>query len=461
MSVPKLEKLIGIEVYATRSLGVGGVIRKHVDDFRVEEVLVDGSKARTNVRENADSRGALGSSSVTNHYQLCVLIKRNWDTFSAVKTIADQLGVNTERIQIAGIKDAKAITAQYITIEGVTTEEVQNVKVKDIELRSLGYFRAELSSFYLLGNSFHITIGTIDHPKMTIEKRVTQTVEELNSTGGAPNFFGHQRFGTIRPITHLVGKAIVKGKIKKAAMLFLAKPSPHEHTSSRQARSNLQTTQDFKQALKEFPKQLRYERLMLKHLDKKPDDYVGAFKKLPKKLQRLFVQAYQAYLFNKSLSRRITNELPVNKAEVGDYVVSIDRSGLPMVSMDRMATAQTLVEVNKAIESGKMRLALPLMGFKQPTSEGKQGEIEEQILQEEDVHVKNFKVKVVPEMSTRGELRAAITPIGNFSLDEISQEINSSQKHEAKVRFMLYRGSYATIVLRELMKPNNPVRAGF
>ena len=45
MSVPEIDKLLGIEVYATETAGVGGVIRESVDDFRVEEVLVDGSKA--------------------------------------------------------------------------------------------------------------------------------------------------------------------------------------------------------------------------------------------------------------------------------------------------------------------------------------------------------------------------------------------------------------------------------
>ncbi|TRO48573.1 tRNA pseudouridine(13) synthase TruD, partial [Candidatus Bathyarchaeota archaeon] len=45
MNVPEIDKLLGIEVYATKTAGTGGVIRESVDDFKVEEVLVDGSKA--------------------------------------------------------------------------------------------------------------------------------------------------------------------------------------------------------------------------------------------------------------------------------------------------------------------------------------------------------------------------------------------------------------------------------
>lgn len=458
MLVPKLERLIGIEVYATCSSGIGGIIRQFVDDFVVEEVLVDGSKAEIN--QSAEHQ-VLGSSPVKNRFLLCVLVKRNWDMFQALRLIAEQLGISTNYIHFAGIKDAKAVTAQHITVAGVTAEQIQKVQIKDIKIRPIGYFRSKLSSYFLFGNNFQIAIRAISHPKSTIKKRITKTIEELEAIGGVPNFFGHQRFGTTRPITHLVGKAIVKGNFRKAVMLFLAKPSPHEHPESRQAREQLQATQDFKQALKNFPKQLRYERLMLRHLAKKPDDYAGAFRRLPIKLRELFPQAYQSYLFNRFLSRRIACGLSLVRAEVGNYVVNVERSGLPMLTMHKIASVEALTEINKAIEAGKMRLAIPLIGFKQRTSLGVQGEIEKQILEEEAISQEGFKIPSVPEISGRGELRTAITPLNNFSLNEVSEDSANASKHEAKVSFTLYRGSYATILLRELVKPRNPIKAGF
>jgi len=459
--VPRLEKFVGIEVYATSSLGVGGVIRQRVEDFVVREVLVDGSEAGMIPSEKNVEQGALGSSSVENRYLLCVLVKRNWDTFLAVKAVARQLGIDTKRVQFAGIKDAKAVTAQHITVEDVSAEETQKVQAKDIEVYPIGYFRSKLSSYYLLGNRFQITIRAMTHSKPKIKKRITKTIEELRVIGGAPNFFGHQRFGTTRPITHLVGKAIVQENFEKAAMLYLAKPSPHEHPESRWAREQLQKTQDFKQALKRFPKQLHYERLMLDHLAKKPDDFITAFRKLPPKLRRLFPQACQAYLFNKFLSKRIEKGLPLNRAEVGDYVVNVERSGLPMLRMCRITSTAACVEINKAIQTGKMQLAIPLVGFKEHPSKGVQGEIEKQILQEEDVAMDNFKIEAVPEISLRGGLRAAIVPLNNFLVDEISEDYANPSKHKAKISFALHRGSYATIVLRELMKPRNLIKARF
>lgn len=461
MRVPELEKSLGIEAYVTGSQGIGGVIRQRVEDFAVEEVLVDGSKAEISPLGNIVRQGVLGSSGARNRFLLCVLVKRNWDTLSAVKTVADQLGISMGRISIGGMKDARAVTAQYVTVEGVSAEEVGKVKVKDIELRPVGYFHSEHSSYYVLGNSFRIVISEIEHSEDTAAERVAQTVRELKLFGGVPNFFGHQRFGTIRPITHLVGKAIVRGNLEEAAMLFLAKSSPDEHPSSRWARKQLSDTKDFKQSLQCFPKQLRYERLMLAHLAEKPEDYAGAFRRLPMKLQKLFIQAYQSFLFNRFLSQRVKSEIPLNRVQIGDYVVGVERSGLPIVTVHKTVSAGTLGEINKAMEAGRMRLALPLVGFRREASGGCQGDLEKTILEKEEVKPNDFRVEELPELSSRGELRAALTPLNDFSLDGISSVTKDREECKAELSFLLYRGSYATIVLREIMKPRDLVGAGF
>ncbi len=455
MKVPEIDQRLGIEVYATGTRGIGGVIRESIEDFRVEEVLVDGSQAKI---EETPARRVLNASSSKQRYLLCVLVKRNWDTFIAVKNVARELGIDQKRIQIAGIKDAKAVTAQHITIEQVTREEAEKVWVKDVELRPLGYFHEALSSFYLLGNSFAVKIKNLTLQTATTEKRAAKTILELEALGGIPNFYGHQRFGTTRAITHVVGKAMVKGDFREAAMLFLAKPSPFEHPESRQARRELQAKQDFKQALKCFPKQLRFERLMLASLVEKPEDFTGAFRTLPLKLRMLFVQAYQSFLFNRFLSARIKSGFALNSALTGDYIVNMERSGLPMTKTRQVATSENLAEINKLIRDGRMRVALPMVGVTQKYPQGAMSELEKRILEEEAVEAEDFRVDAMPEVSGRGGLRAVTAPIRNFKLDAASTKAG---KREAELEFMLLRGSYATVLLREVMKPQNPITAGF
>jgi tRNA pseudouridine13 synthase len=455
--VSPLDYQLGIEVYTTNSLGVGGAIRETVDDFVVEEILVDGSKANIN---GVVKSKVLGSSSQRQRFLLCVLIKRNWDTFIAIKNIAIQLGIDQRRIQIAGIKDAKAITAQHLTVEDGSTEVASKVNVKDIQLYPVGYVREALSLYYLLGNYFKIKIQSIKLDQETAKKRISQTIKELDIIGGIPNFFGHQRFGTIRPITHLVGKALVRGDFKEAAMLFLAKPSIHEHSSSRQAREQLLETKNFRVALENFPKQLRFEKIMLSHLANNPDDFVGAFQRLPAKLQELFVQANQSYLFNRFLSARIRQGYSLNKAEVGDFVVGVERSGLPVTKIAKIATAETITEINDRVKAGRMRVGLPIIGEKQKLSQGVMGQIEKEVLEEEDVNLDNFHVNVLSKVGGRGGLRAAITLMKEFKVQNVSP-IDGNGVCQAELSFVLLRGSYATVLLREIMKPPDPLEVGF
>jgi tRNA pseudouridine13 synthase len=455
--IPEIDRLLGIEVYATRTEGIGGEIRESADDFVVEEVLVDGSTASVNAVVPSQ---VLGSTLSRQQFLICVLIKRNWDTFIAVKNVAKKLGIDQSRIQFAGIKDARAVTAQHITIKNALKEDVRKLDIKDIELRPIGYVREMLSLFYLLGNKFTITIKSVAANEEASKGKTAQTIKELNSIGGIPNFFGHQRFGTTRPITHLVGKALSKGDFEEAAMLFLAKPSVHEHPASRQAREHLQSTGDFKQALQDFPKQLRFERIMLNHLTQCPSDFVGAIQRLPPKLQALFVQAYQSYLFNRFLSERLKRELPLNEAVVGDYVVAIERSGLPLMNAFKTVSSENLPEVNAQIKAGRLRVALPIVGSKRKLSQGVMGQVENEILEQEEATVEQRRNNDLSRLKVKGGLRTVITPVHDFKLQE-AVATSEAARSQVKISFMLFRGCYATILLREIMKPPDPVAAGF
>ncbi len=454
--VPEIESEIGIETYATRTPGIGGAIKQSLEDFVVQEVLVDGSEATV---ELAKTKPPLGATLEKQPFLLCVMVKRNWDTLIAIKNVARELGIDQARIQIAGIKDAKAVTAQHITIKAVDAEATGRVKVKDVNLRPLGYFHEPLSPYYLLGNNFKINITKISVPKDMVKERIHATMQQLTELGGIPNFYGHQRFGTTRPITHTVGKALVQGKLEKAAMTFLAKPSPHEHPNSMDARQQLQANKDFKQALRDFPVQLRFERLMLAYLAENPVDFVGAFRRLPLRLRLLFVQAYQSFLFNRFLSQRIRSGIPLDIAQAGDYVVNVEKSCLPMSKTGKIVYETKLKETNELIKARKMRVALPVLGFAQRLSQGEAGEMQHKVLNEEGIDLRGFRIVELPEMSGKGELRAVVSPVRDFGL-QVQGDLDDSASY-ALLEFGLLRSSYATILLREIMKQKDPIAAGF
>jgi tRNA pseudouridine13 synthase len=454
VQVPPLEKTMGIEAYATQSPGIGGKIRQLLDDFVVEELLVDGSLAEVTPPTKAWEPAGEG------RYLICVLVKRRWDTFLAVRKVAEKLRISQKRIRFAGIKDTKALTAQHVSLQNVSPNRVSEVKIKDIIVYPQRFSRERMYSQLIKGNRFHITIRDIDFSASVVEERVKNVQDEISSVGGVPNFFGHQRFGTIRPNTHLVGKYLTFGNVEKAALAFLAEPTENEHPEARKARQQLQDTMDFSEALEAFPRFLRYERFMLGHLAKCPRDFVGAFRELPRRLRKLFVQAYQSYLFNRFLSERIRRGIPLNDPQVGDYVIKLDEHGLPTEESDKV-TKQNLQPMKEATKEGKFGVAAPLVGTKQPPSQGLQGEIEHEILETEKVAPENFKLSFMPEATAEGRVREILNPVWNLLLEEISEDSENTGKQMMKLGFTLNRGSYATVLLREFMKPQDLIEAGY
>ena len=427
MNAPSVEKEIGIEVYATKSQGIDGKLRQFPEDFRVEETLTNGSTAKiepTNIP------------SITGHgrYLICVLVKRKIDIFQAVQTVANKLNIATERIQTGGIKDTNALTAQHISISRMLPEQATQIKTDKVWLYPLQYSNEKISSSLLWGNKFQINVRAIGDPKTTVHHHLSQTCQELLEMGGCPNFFGHQRFGTNRAITHLVGKHILAGEWEQAALTFLAKPTMQERPETRQVRQQLWNTQNYEDALHCFPTRLVYERYMLRHLARQRRDFLGAFHRLPRKLCQLFVQAYQSYLFNRFLSQRMVHGLSLKTPRTHDYKVNVN---------------------------GEERAALPLIGYRQGFSGEQQGEIEKTILEKENVTQNMFRIPLMPIISSSGGLRVALAPIIELSVGELSEDEENVGKKMVSLSFVLRKGSYATVVLREFMKPKDPAEAGF
>ncbi|MEM2933314.1 MAG: tRNA pseudouridine(13) synthase TruD [Methanocellales archaeon] len=304
-----LEQRIGIEVYATKSPGVGGKLRCLIEDFKVEEI----SKAAIGERGN---------------FLIAELIKKNWETNLAIKAIAKSLGISYKRIGFAGTKDKRALTKQRISIYNISEEHLEKIKLNGIELKVLGRSERPVALGDLKGNQFKIAIRDIDLESDVLKERASLITSELLTAGGVPNFFGAQRFGTRRPITGEVGKAILEGDLEKAALIYIAKPSEEEPEEIRAAREYVYETKDFSSGLKRYPNYLKYERAMLHELLKQ-QDFKAAFKVLPLSLRQMFIHAYQAIIFNRILSRRIKAGLPLNQALLGDIVCFADENGLP------------------------------------------------------------------------------------------------------------------------------------
>ncbi len=374
------DKNLGMEFYITDSPGCTGRLRYTPDDFQVEEVYPD-----------LHYEGG--------RYLVLELEKKDWDTHHIIRELARQLRISQRRFSWAGTKDKRAVTKQRISIMNLQESELNRINLPDIKIRVLGRTNRNVGLGDLLGNRFRIKIREMNcHDP---EQRMEKITDEIKKSGGVPNYFGVQRFGDTRPITHKVGQALVHGKAEDAVFIYLAMPFPGEPEATRRARQDLWDSRDILQAVKSYPSYLRYEMAILNYLIENPGDFAGSFNVLSPNLRHMFVHAYQSHIFNRILSRRMSKDLPLESALEGD-IVCFARGDLPDLGRLQHVASANLDAVNRLIDRNRALVTLPLIGFDSLQASGIEGEIEKDILEEESVTREQFRVAENVELGSRG-----------------------------------------------------------
>jgi len=451
MGNSKIEKQMGIEKYGSDTPSIGGRIKQLLEDFIVEEITPEGKILYSHLRELTEEKNIESSGP----YTWFILEKHGWDTFSALRHLAKVLHVDLERFSFAGMKDKRGITVQRASCWKVTPTELGKIVLKDVYLRDFIRSKKSIKLGELWGNHFTINVRDIG-PNIDSHSFVMETWNELEAKG-VPNFFGHQRFGTVRPVTHLVGEDIIKGKFKDSVITFLAKHSKYERIDVSKVRRRLSKTQDFIEAIEAFPRSLWYERTLLRSLVKNAEDYIGALRALPKRLRMMFVHAYQAYLFNRFLSERIKKNIPLNQVVKGDIVRIMSKDFPRYVKV----TEVNEHKIDKMTKMGKAIIVLPLVGYSSKLPDGDVGEIVSRILGEEEVSPKDFRIESMKELSSSGKFRPITLQVNDMKLSKPSRDDVNPKKTKIEFDFSLPKGCYATVVLREFMKSRDVIKAGY
>lgn len=424
-----MERDIGIQGYGTRGPGVGGRIKVAAEDFVVEEVPRPPPEAAEGL-----------------HLWVRVTA-RNWETNRLIRQLARALRISRHRIGFAGTKDKRGVTTQYMTLERVEPDDLPRVRLKDVTVEPLHRTSRPLRLGDLRGNRFRIRLRDLAVPTKEARLRLDAVVDELDALGGFPNFFGPQRFGRQRPISHRVGRALVRGDLEEAVRLYVAEPFPTEDPAVQAARRAFDESRDAAQALQTFPPHLGFERSMLHHLRSRPGDYAGALQQLPRNLLTLLVNAFQSFLFNRVLSLRLQEGPPLGEPAVGDLVVARDKRGLPDRSHPVAVTPANREKVRTQVGEGKAWVTAPLVGYEVPLAEGPMGDLERRVLAEESVDPDRFAVSALPRLASRGLRREVVAPVHDFAV-----EVDG----DAFLTFTLPPGAYATVLLREIRKGDSP-----
>lgn len=181
--------------YITKTEGIGGTIKYYCEDFDVSEISYF----------NSNSNGK---------YLIAELEKKNWDLNHCIKIISNKLNISYKRIGFAGTKDKRAVTRQKISIYNINKEKLESISIKDIHLKYLGYSNKKIEIGDLIKNKFEINIRFLKYNKQKTKLLIENITNEIISIGGVPNYYGIQRFGDKREITHLIGYYILKRDYK-------------------------------------------------------------------------------------------------------------------------------------------------------------------------------------------------------------------------------------------------------
>ena len=248
-----------------------------------------------------------------------------------------------------------------------------------------------------------------------------------------PNYFGEQRFGR-RGDNDELGTALIRGDNKQVLHLLLGNPKPGiDDPHSLTARTAFDAS-DFALAMKTFPRRNGMERRILARFmkTKRPGASIRA---IDERLRHLWVSALQSKLFNDVVAARIET---LGTLMDGDLAYKHDNGAVFLV--ESAETEQPRCDAFDISPTG------PLVGYRMTTPTGEPLAIETRAMDASKLTPEDFRG------AGRLKVKGARRPLRIRPTDpEIEGGVDDHGPF-VLVAFTLPAGSFATVLLRELMR---------
>jgi len=396
--------------------GVGGRIKQHADDFRVEEIpLYPASGEGTHIYFTVRKRGI--------------------PTPAAVARIAKHMKVRPAEIGIAGMKDAQAVTTQQMSLEHADPEKLAGFRDRQVEILSTTRHTNKLRPGHLEANRFIIKVRGAAADGL----ERAQEILDILIRRGVPNYFGPQRFG-LRNDSAALGRALVTGDLEEFVAIMFGRPIDSDPPDCHAARVAFDRG-DIKSALAAWPRHFSHPRRALSAYRKANASRRNSrtVSVVDKRMKRLYVSALQSAIFNNVLAARIET---LDTVEPGDLAA---KTGSKAVFTVEEAPEQLEIERARAA-AFEISPTGPIPGYRSSLATDQPGQIERDALAAHGVTTEDFRH--VDRMKVKGARRALRFPISDPSLAAGTDEAGS----HLLLKFTAPSGCYATVLLEEMTK---------
>lgn len=407
------ERTAGIEWYSTDGEPCGAQAKEAPEDFVVEEKL---------------SVPEMVAGPLPQYLPLYRIEKHSIDTMHMAQELSDAL---KSRVSYAGLKDKRALAVQYATPVSRRAEHPERIATPRFTATIVGYVPSPLSRASLVGNAFSVLLRRCCP---AVGERISEAMKAAEE-GRIPNYYGLQRFGTSGAGTHRVGRAMVRGRFRESVGLLLGVDLDSEMKEAFEA-------ERYSDLAGLLPMGKDVEIRVARELGRHPGAWVKAMRAVPVSLRRFYVQAYQSYIFNRTLSIAAEKGEDLSRFAAGDNWAQASADGLR-------------ISAPRGVKDPPGGDAVPLAqvaGYAFRNYGSRFDACLAKALEEEGVEAGEFFLEEMQEASQEGGFRrpALVVREGSWKV----------QDGEARLRFVLPKGQYATVLLREVVKPEDPAGSG-
>ncbi|WP_456418584.1 tRNA pseudouridine(13) synthase TruD [Methanocaldococcus infernus] len=258
-------------------------LRVKPEDFIVEEVLdlnkVKGSKC-----------------------YLYKLTKRNIECLKALSYISKKFKIPLKDIGYCGLKDRHALTIQYISIPKKYGKLSLNEKNLKLELVGESRF---LKLGDLEGNKFKIVVRDLG------EEHLKRFYENVSYIEKIPNYFDSQRFGSVFNKKFIV-KEIIKGNYEEALKIILTQYKKSENKRIKNFKRFVNQHWGDWEKIWDYIKNKDIRAKLYVNIIKElreSNDFKKALTYIDDRLKKLFLAAYQSYLWNECVKEILKNKV--------------------------------------------------------------------------------------------------------------------------------------------------------